>query len=671
MTLIAVVVVLVAVAIGYWSKSSLPQEEPASIENMAFPLPDKPSIAVLPFTNMSDDPKQEYFADGMTEDLITDLSKISGLFVIARNSSFSYKGQQVKVRQVAEDLGVRYVLEGSVRRFGDQVRINAQLIDATTGGHLWADRYDGSMADVFALQDKVTEQIVKALALNIKSGPVTPETMSAQAYDAFLKGWASYQRHSKDDLAKAIPLFETAVNLDESYTQAHTALAAVYWEIWQNQWAEAIGISRADAMQKIKNHLQEAMQEPSPLAHRIASNILIAEGSYETAAAEAEKIIALDSNDASGYAILASALALSGKTEESKSLLAKAERLDPFASRLHAAVLKGETDTVRQLIAEGVPVDGRNHQGRTALHLTAFNDHAAIANLLIEAGADIEKPTPRQAIEFRDFGSSPLALTAARGSSEVAKLLIAAGADVNARSLSGSARWAALHYAAVYGHADVAKLLIDSGAAIDVLAWNAQTPLYKATLNGDLEMVELLIEHGGEVNTVNDRTRMPLHAAIQSRDMKIVQLLIAKGVNVNARTTAGSYPGESALHVSAFTGQVQIAELLLINGARIDAPDQSGYTPLRRSIDNRNTGMAKLLISKGADITTQDVYGISLLHVLAQSDDVDLAALLINAGVDVNARDKNLGFTPLDYAQGGELNMIELLKLHGSICTSC
>jgi TolB-like protein/class 3 adenylate cyclase len=146
MVIAAMIVLLAAAGIGYWS--SHPQEEAASIENMAFPLPDKPSIAVLPFTNMSDDPQQEYFADGMTEDLITDLSKISGLFVIARNSSFSYKGQQVKVRQVAEDLGVRYVLEGSVRRAGEQVRINAQLIDATTGGHLWAERYDGSLTDV-------------------------------------------------------------------------------------------------------------------------------------------------------------------------------------------------------------------------------------------------------------------------------------------------------------------------------------------------------------------------------------------------------------------------------------------------------------------------------------------------------------------------------------------
>ncbi len=140
---------LAAVAALVWWAPWAPRTEPASPEAMAFPLPDKPSIAVLPFNNMSDDEGQEYFADGMTEDLITDLSKISGLFVIARNSSFSYKGQQVKVRQVAEELGVRYVLEGSVRRAGDEVRINAQLIDATTGGHLWAERYDGTLADVF------------------------------------------------------------------------------------------------------------------------------------------------------------------------------------------------------------------------------------------------------------------------------------------------------------------------------------------------------------------------------------------------------------------------------------------------------------------------------------------------------------------------------------------
>ena len=166
----------------------------ALVERMAFALPDKPSLAVLPFDNLNDDAEQEYFVDGMTDDLITDLSKHSGLFVIARNSAFTYKGQPANVQQVAEELGVHYVLEGSVRRAGDQLRINAQLIDAVTGGHLWAERYDGSVADVFALQDQVTRNIVIALAVRLtgeeQGREARTETENPQAYDAFLRGWA-------------------------------------------------------------------------------------------------------------------------------------------------------------------------------------------------------------------------------------------------------------------------------------------------------------------------------------------------------------------------------------------------------------------------------------------------------------------------------------------------
>ena len=186
-------VLVAATGIGLWLEPWSERVEPAATERMAYPLPDKPSIAVLPFTNMSDDSAQEYFADGMTEDLITDLSKISGLFVIARNSSFSYKGQQVKVRQVAEDLGVRYVLEGSVRRVGEQVRINAQLIDATTGGHLWAERYDGSLADIFGLQDQVARKIVAVLAVQLTAGEqnrvaqIETEVVTVAALDGFVR----------------------------------------------------------------------------------------------------------------------------------------------------------------------------------------------------------------------------------------------------------------------------------------------------------------------------------------------------------------------------------------------------------------------------------------------------------------------------------------------------
>jgi len=164
-------IVIVAVALGTWQfYMRRPSVEPASVEKMAFPLPEKPSIAVLPFDNMSDDPKQEYFSDGITEEIISALSKTDQLFVIARNSTFTYKGKPVKVKQVAEELGVRYVLEGSVRKSEDQVRITAQLIDATTGHHLWAERYDRDLKDIFALQDEITMKIITALQVELTDG---------------------------------------------------------------------------------------------------------------------------------------------------------------------------------------------------------------------------------------------------------------------------------------------------------------------------------------------------------------------------------------------------------------------------------------------------------------------------------------------------------------------
>lgn len=187
----AIILIIILLTVGgLWHESQSPQIEPAILERMALALPDKPSIAVLPFINISNDQSQEYFADGITEDLITDLSKHPDLFVISRNSTFIYKGRAGKVRMVAEELGVRYVLEGSVRRVGTTVRINAQLIDTLSGGHIWSDRYDGSLTDIFKLQDQVTSQIVSALSLNLTGDqPGDKITASAQAYDLFLKGW--------------------------------------------------------------------------------------------------------------------------------------------------------------------------------------------------------------------------------------------------------------------------------------------------------------------------------------------------------------------------------------------------------------------------------------------------------------------------------------------------
>jgi len=181
--------------------STISAEQPAEL-----PLPDKPSIAVLPFTNMSSEPEQEYFSDGMTEDIITDLSKIAGLFVIARNSTFTYKGQAVDIGEVSRKLGVRYILEGSVRKAGSRVRITAQLIDATTNGHLWAERYDRELDDIFALQDEMTRQIVGALKVTLAPEEHTRvqrvPTANLDAYDAFLRGLDAYRNLPKRLLPK-------------------------------------------------------------------------------------------------------------------------------------------------------------------------------------------------------------------------------------------------------------------------------------------------------------------------------------------------------------------------------------------------------------------------------------------------------------------------------------
>jgi TolB-like protein/class 3 adenylate cyclase/tetratricopeptide (TPR) repeat protein len=334
--MIATIVIALVVAGGatFWFKTQAPTEEAASIERMAFPLPDKPSIAVLPFTNMSNDAEQEFFADGMTEDLITDISKVSGLFVIARNSVFTYKGKAVKVRQVAEDLGVRYVMEGSVQRVGNKVRINAQLIDATTGGHIWADRYDGSMDDVFTMRDGITRKIVDALAVNLvgqeQSNLARHETTNPQAYDVFLRGWEHYRRTTPDDYTKAIAYFEQAIQLDPDYSRAHSALSLVYWGIASRGWIKSTRYSYSQAYDRARNSLKEAMRSPSALTHQVASEVAAYfQGSPDKALAEAANALALDVNDPAGHLAMATALMKSGKPDEAIESIRQAMRLDP------------------------------------------------------------------------------------------------------------------------------------------------------------------------------------------------------------------------------------------------------------------------------------------------------------------------------------------------------
>ena len=201
------------------------------------------AIAVLPFDNIGDDPKQSYFADGITEDLITDLSRFPGVFVIARNSVWDYKGKSVSTKIVARELGVRYVLDGSVRREGDRVRINAQLIDTVNDHHVWADRYDGAVGDVFALQDQVIANIVSALAVKLPGDGATAadrgETRNPQAYDALLLGMERLHLDTDEDTLIAISHFERAAELDPDYGRAYAALAAAQLRIVLSGWSTA------------------------------------------------------------------------------------------------------------------------------------------------------------------------------------------------------------------------------------------------------------------------------------------------------------------------------------------------------------------------------------------------------------------------------------------------
>ncbi len=333
--IVATVVLALIVAGGaaYWFKTQEPLVEAASIERMAFPLPDKPSIAVLPFTNMSGDAEQEYFVDGMTEDLITDLSKLSGLFVIARNSSFAYKGKSVKVGQVAEELGVRYVLEGSVRRVGNQVRINAQLIDATSGGHLWAERYDGSLQDIFALQDQVTRQIVAALKVSLsgeeEAQRETHGTESVEAHDAFLQGWAHYKLGTPGDLARGIPYLEEAIRLDPDYSRAHATLSSIYWNAYVSDWAFDLGMPSFRAEKLANEHLKQALKTPNSLARAQQAQVYLSLGFPGEAVHEAQQAVDLDGNDATAHATLANALVLFDRPQEGADVIRRAMRLDP------------------------------------------------------------------------------------------------------------------------------------------------------------------------------------------------------------------------------------------------------------------------------------------------------------------------------------------------------
>lgn len=294
----------------------------------------KPSIAVLPFTNMSGDPGQDYFSDGMSDDLITDLSKIPDLFVIARNSTFVYKGKQVKIQQIAKELGVRYILEGSVRQEEEKVRINAQLIDATTGHHLWAGRYDRKMKDVFTLQDKISKEILTALKVQLTMGEqvrlFARNTDTIEAYLLFLQA-AHHQRKShQEGNIRARKLCEEAIALDAEFADPYRLLAYTYlFDVWFG-WTESPGKAFKKAEELAK--LSLALDDKNANTLAMMGHLSLLKRQHDKAISLGKQSIRLDPNNANNYMILAATLRFSGRAFEGIPLLKKAIQLEPYTS---------------------------------------------------------------------------------------------------------------------------------------------------------------------------------------------------------------------------------------------------------------------------------------------------------------------------------------------------
>ncbi|MDX1401086.1 MAG: adenylate/guanylate cyclase domain-containing protein [Kiloniellales bacterium] len=290
--------------------------------------PDEPSIAVLPLTNMSGDPEQEYFADGITEDIITELSKIRGLLVISRNSTFTYKGRTAKAQDVSHDLGARYVLEGSVRRAGERVRITAQLIDGTSGGHLWAERYDRNLADIFAVQDDVTDKIVRALEINLfpeeQDRRARVDTKNPEAYDYVLRGREQYRLYTEEGNLNARRLFERAIEIDPEYASAYAGLAETYMHDWFRGAPDALEHSY-DLAQRAN-----ALNPDLPLVYEALGNIQLFRKRHADGVAAAEEWVKIEPGSADAYANLAGALHFYGEQERVIQLVEKAMQLNPY-----------------------------------------------------------------------------------------------------------------------------------------------------------------------------------------------------------------------------------------------------------------------------------------------------------------------------------------------------
>jgi TolB-like protein/DNA-binding winged helix-turn-helix (wHTH) protein/Tfp pilus assembly protein PilF len=318
-------VLLIAATIGvvrYWPSPILNSELP--------PLPERPSLAVLPFKNLSEEPEQEHFSDGLTEDLITDLSKISGLFIISRNTVFTYKGKAVTTREVSKELGVRYVLDGSVRKVGDQVRVTTQLVDATTDTHLWGEHYDRSLKDIFTLQDEIRQKIVTTLKLQLtlmeQGYQVRKRTDNLEAYDYYLRGMVFFWRITKEANIEARQMYEKALALDSQYAEAYACLGWTYFLDWIWRWGpDPQNLQRAfDLIQRAI-----ALDDTLPNAHTMLGPVYLQKKQFDQALASIERSLLIDPNMADTYVWRAGILNATGRSAEALRSVETALRLNP------------------------------------------------------------------------------------------------------------------------------------------------------------------------------------------------------------------------------------------------------------------------------------------------------------------------------------------------------
>jgi adenylate cyclase len=322
-----------------------PYKDPAHLERIlsalrkagipdkpGLPLPDKPSIAVLPFDNISGDPEQEYFSDGISEEIITGLSKVPRLFVIARNSTFTYKGKPVMVQQVGQELGVRYVLEGSVRKAGDRVRITAQLIDAMTGKHLWAEKYDRDLKDIFALQDEITLKVIAALQVKLTEGEqaiiVAGRTDIFEAYAKFLQGVEYAKRFNREGNLLGRKMAKEAIALDPNYPRGYRLLATTHWMDARLGFSKAPKQDLAKAAELYKKVL--ALDSTDAPAHAFLGMVYTMMRQHEKGIAQGEEAVALNPNAADAQCMFGLILHFNGRHKEGIEAIKKAIRLNPF-----------------------------------------------------------------------------------------------------------------------------------------------------------------------------------------------------------------------------------------------------------------------------------------------------------------------------------------------------